>query len=594
MLDIDNTLLHCTLDPAIVAQWGGAPDPFPVFGAAKQRQHQQLSPSAAVAGRAGGGGSRAKKRERPAEGGSGSDCGSSDGGSSRPGGGCVQPQFLPFGIAEPTDERSGRRRGKSSRGGMAWGHGRGGCRAGLLSLRPGLVDFMRTLRASGRFVFVAYTHGSAAYAAAVVAQLELLLAKGGQEGSSDTSDDPPGSEEPYFGAGQRRVISRDSPAHRGAAKAAASKQGIHFRGNHAGELTMGAAQAAAGRRSGAEPDMYSATLGLKTLAAVTALLQAEEPALLEYLQQLQSASQFPSSASSPSQSRARQRQTDSSALSSVADAAIVVDDSAAAWEIAVRMSNLVHVPAYTFGGFVAGMGGGSFSSPSAAEAAAESAEVLTHSRDEDLPNLLQLLLELGSGRAEALGMDADGVARSSGSGAGVGAQVGATADIRHVLRARRMRVLLGCRIVFSSVVPRGKAPDSVAVVRDAMLFGATCLADLDEGDASATNARIATHVVGNKVGTDKTIRGQQLGRHVVSLAWLMESMRTFKRQPEANFPLRSSTEDPQRKRVRRQQQAQQRETGLARRSVARRHSPRSSGVNLKRSSTSDLPDLHFG
>jgi hypothetical protein len=590
VLDIDNTLLHCTLDPAIVAQYGGAPDPFPVFGAAKQRQNQQLSPSAAVAGRAGG---RAKKRERPAEGGSGSDCGSSDACSSRPGGGCAQPQFLPFGIAEPTNAHSGRRRGTSSRGGMAWGHGREGCRAGLLSLRPGLVDFMRTLRASGRFVFVAYTHGSAAYAAAVVAQLELLLAKGGQEGSNDTSDDPPGSEEPYFGAGQRRVISRDSPAHRGAAKAAASKQGIHFRGKHAGELTMGAAQAAVGRRSGAEPDMYSATLGLKTLAAVTALLQAEEPALLEYLQQLQSASQFPSSASSASQSRVRQRQTDSSALSSVADAAIVVDDSSVAWENAVRTSNLVHVPAYTFGGFVAGMKGGSFSSPSAAEAAAEGAEVLTHSRDEDLPNLLQLLLELGSGRARALGIDTDGVVRSSGSGAGVGAQVGATADIRHVLRARRMRVLLGCRIVFSSIVPRGKAPDSVAVVRDAMLFGATCLADLDEGDASATDARIAaTHVVGNKVGTDKTIRGEQLGRHVVSLAWLIESIRTFKRQPEANFPLRS-TEDSQRKRVKRQQQAQQR-AGQALRSVARRRSPRSSGVSMKRSSTSDLPDLHFG
>ena len=50
-------------------------------------------------------------------------------------------------------------------------------RAGLLALRPGLARFMRELRDSGLFTFVAYTAGTAPYAAAVVALLEAQLAR---------------------------------------------------------------------------------------------------------------------------------------------------------------------------------------------------------------------------------------------------------------------------------------------------------------------------------------------------------------------------------------------------------------------------------
>lgn len=69
------------------------------------------------------------------------------------------------------------------------------------------------------------------------------------------------------------------------------------------------------------------------------------------------------------------------------------------------------------------------------------------------------------------------------------------ADVRNILASEQRKILGGCRIVFSRVIPVGEAsPHLHPLWQTAEQFGAVCTNQIDEQ---------VTHVVANSLGTDK-------------------------------------------------------------------------------------------
>lgn len=67
-------------------------------------------------------------------------------------------------------------------------------------------------------------------------------------------------------------------------------------------------------------------------------------------------------------------------------------------------------------------------------------------------------------------------------------------DVRAVMSAERQKVLAGCHLVFSRVIPLEQVPSQHSLWQMAEQFGAVC---------STCCSPATTHVVANSQGTDK-------------------------------------------------------------------------------------------
>jgi RNA polymerase II C-terminal domain phosphatase-like 3/4 len=99
-------------------------------------------------------------------------------------------------------------------------------------------------------------------------------------------------------------------------------------------------------------------------------------------------------------------------------------------------------------------------------------------------------------------------------------------DVRHALAQERQKVLAGVRLVFTRVIPLEQEPSSHPLWRLAESFGATCSGTLD----AAT-----THVIAGASGTEKVLTARQMGKWVVTPAWLECSCILWKRANEDRF-----------------------------------------------------------
>ncbi|KAF5754186.1 putative protein-serine/threonine phosphatase [Helianthus annuus] len=85
------------------------------------------------------------------------------------------------------------------------------------------------------------------------------------------------------------------------------------------------------------------------------------------------------------------------------------------------------------------------------------------------------------------------------------------ADVRNILASEQRKILAGCRIVFSRIIPVGEAsPHLHPLWQTAEQFGAVCTNQIDEH---------VTHVVANSLGTDKVNWALATGRPVVHPGW---------------------------------------------------------------------------
>jgi RNA polymerase II C-terminal domain phosphatase-like 3/4 len=105
-------------------------------------------------------------------------------------------------------------------------------------------------------------------------------------------------------------------------------------------------------------------------------------------------------------------------------------------------------------------------------------------------------------------------------------------DVREILKQKKKKVLVGCRICFSRVFPKGEEkPEQHPLWKVAEEFGALCTRYLDAS---------VTHVVTTSVGTEKAIQGEKMGKLVVRPEWLYASVYHFKKSNEKRYNLVSS------------------------------------------------------
>ncbi|XP_076956813.1 RNA polymerase II C-terminal domain phosphatase-like 3 [Bidens hawaiensis] len=105
------------------------------------------------------------------------------------------------------------------------------------------------------------------------------------------------------------------------------------------------------------------------------------------------------------------------------------------------------------------------------------------------------------------------------------------ADVRNILASEQRKILGGCRIVFSRVIPVGEAsPHLHPLWQTAEQFGAVCTNQIDEH---------VTHVVANSLGTDKVNWALATGRPVVHPGWVEASALLYRRANEHDFAVKS-------------------------------------------------------
>ncbi|GAB2220357.1 hypothetical protein Droror1_Dr00008004 [Drosera rotundifolia] len=104
-------------------------------------------------------------------------------------------------------------------------------------------------------------------------------------------------------------------------------------------------------------------------------------------------------------------------------------------------------------------------------------------------------------------------------------------DVRSILAAEQRKILAGCKIVFSRVIPVGEAnPHLHPLWQTAEQFGAVCTNQIDEQ---------VTHVVANSLGTDKVNWALSTGRPVVHPGWVEASALLYRRANEQDFAIKS-------------------------------------------------------
>lgn len=190
---------------------------------------------------------------------------------------------------------------------------------------------------------------------------------------------------------------------------------------------------------------------------------------------------------------------------------VVVDDTHSIWSAHSR--NLIPIERYIY--FPSSRANLNLPGPS----------LLDLNRDEDLDNgmlmiTLKTILRLHESVFHAL--------KSPPNTLPSGEIVHKNWDVRHVLSDEKARVLEGCRLVFSRIIPLDQDPKTHELWRLAEDFGATCCTQMDES---------VTHLVAATGKTEKVAIAKAMGIFVVNPAWVESSCLLWKRGDEALFAL---------------------------------------------------------
>jgi len=124
---------------------------------------------------------------------------------------------------------------------------------------------------------------------------------------------------------------------------------------------------------------------------------------------------------------------------------------------------------------------------------------------------------------------AEAIGAASCTGAAAKSHIRPEPDARVAAALVRRRVLSGCVVVFSGVIPIGDKPENSRYWMMAETFGARC-------EYSISNS--TTHLVAVRDGTAKVATACAQGRvAVVQLSWLVQSCARYERVDEALCPL---------------------------------------------------------
>ncbi|CAB3407788.1 unnamed protein product [Caenorhabditis bovis] len=108
-------------------------------------------------------------------------------------------------------------------------------------------------------------------------------------------------------------------------------------------------------------------------------------------------------------------------------------------------------------------------------------------------------------------------------------------DVKSVINDQRRKVLEGCVIVLSGIVPINEKVEKTDVYRLCEQFGAK-MADTVTDDV--------THVVGVRWGTTKVHQALRLGKHVVTVHWVYACVEKWLKADEKEFELTNETSAP--------------------------------------------------
>ncbi|EPX72953.1 CTD phosphatase Fcp1 [Schizosaccharomyces octosporus yFS286] len=112
------------------------------------------------------------------------------------------------------------------------------------------------------------------------------------------------------------------------------------------------------------------------------------------------------------------------------------------------------------------------------------------------------------------------------------------ANVERIIPSMKSKVLKGCRILFSGVIPLGIDVFSSDIAKWAMSFGAQIVLDFDQSP---------THLIAAKIRTEKVKTAINMGSvRVVKLNWLTDSISAWERLSESNYLLYPSYDLPDR------------------------------------------------
>ncbi|CAN8315958.1 unnamed protein product [Cochlearia groenlandica] len=104
------------------------------------------------------------------------------------------------------------------------------------------------------------------------------------------------------------------------------------------------------------------------------------------------------------------------------------------------------------------------------------------------------------------------------------------ADVRSLLASEQRKILAGCKIVFSRIIPVAETkPHLYPLWQTAERFGAVCTTQVDDN---------VTHVVTNSLGTDKVKWALAKGIFVVHPGWVEASAFLYRRAKESNYTIK--------------------------------------------------------
>ena len=106
-------------------------------------------------------------------------------------------------------------------------------------------------------------------------------------------------------------------------------------------------------------------------------------------------------------------------------------------------------------------------------------------------------------------------------------------DLKSIVPSEKMKVLQGCNILFSGVIPLKQKLETSWAYRLAVNFGATVQTELVlEGGSNVT-----THVIGMRDGTEKIKKAYKHKIFVVNVDWLLDSIERWEKADESLYPI---------------------------------------------------------
>ena len=107
-------------------------------------------------------------------------------------------------------------------------------------------------------------------------------------------------------------------------------------------------------------------------------------------------------------------------------------------------------------------------------------------------------------------------------------------DVKRIIPEERAKVLQGCKLVFSGVVPLKAPRNSLWIHHLAASHGGVVMEAVVKGET--------THVVGVRNGTEKIKKALKIdGVKVVNFDWLVASVEEWKRQDESKYPIEQAS-----------------------------------------------------